>query len=367
MDKGRIQHIDVWRFIAITMVVVSHLVRFLDPWYQHAFPDILSAIRKSGPLGVQLFFCISGYVICRGMMREAAASGTVSMRGFYIRRAYRILPPLAVYLLCIAVLNHFGVFDLGIVQFLKVAAFLCNFRELGPSCPWEIGHTWSLAYEEQFYLIFPLLFLVGRYVRTANAALKTAVLAAPLVVLALVWKNSAITTYLGFMLFMLAGCLFALYWEKLGPLLARLPLLGWLAIVLLVLAIGLLPQPLALRRLLAFVLPVLICIIVFGTPVHRAGIRSLFTNGRLAHVGRISYGIYLWQQLATANHGFSSPFMMALALSVLTVVLAHYSYRFFELPLIKRGNARAARHAAPTTTPEEGREYVDDAPVKMAA
>lgn len=92
MDKGRIQHIDVWRFIAITMVVVSHLVRFLDPWYQHVFPDILSAIRKSGPLGVQLFFCISGYVICRGMMREAAASGTVSMRGFYIRRAYLSRP-----------------------------------------------------------------------------------------------------------------------------------------------------------------------------------------------------------------------------------------------------------------------------------
>jgi len=58
---------------------------------------------------------------------------------------------------------------------------------------------------------------------------------------------------------------------------------------------------------------------------------------------------------------------MALALSVLTVVLAHYSYRFFELPLIKRGNARAARHAAPTTTPAESLECVDDASTKMAA
>lgn len=349
------------------MVVVSHLVRFLDASYQHAFPDLLSAIRKSGPLGVQIFFCISGYVICRGMVREAEVSGTVSMRGFYIRRAYRILPPLAVYLLCIAVLNHFGVFDLGIVQFLKVAAFLCNFREFGPSCPWEIGHTWSLAYEEQFYLLFPLLFLAGRHVRTASAALKTAIIAAPVVLLALVWKNSAITTYLGYMLFMLAGCGFALYWKKLGPLLARLPVFGWLAIVLLVLAIGLLPQPLALRRVFAFILPVLICITVFGTPVHRAGVGSLFGNGRLAYLGRISYGIYLWQQLATANHGFSSPFMMAVTLSALTVVLAHYSYRFFELPLVKRGNALAARHAAPKNRPDDSLEYVDDTPSKMAA
>lgn len=349
------------------MVVASHLVRFLDPWYQQALPGILSAIRKAGPLGVQIFFCISGFVICRGMMREAAASGTVGMRGFYIRRAYRILPALTAYLACIALLNHFGVFNLNIVQFLKVGAFLCNFREFGPSCPWEIGHTWSLAYEEQFYLMFPLLFVFGRYVRHGGTALKTVCVLTPLLLLALVWKNSAVTTYLGYMLFMLAGCFFALYWKKLEPLLTSLPVLGWFAVLLIVLAIGLLPQPSALKRLFAFVLPVLICIVIFGTPIRRASIKSFFSNQGLAHLGRISYGIYLWQQLATANFGFASPFMTALALSGLTVILAHYSYRYFELPLIKKGNVLAAKYGAPKKVAGESPDYADDVPTKMAA
>lgn len=367
MNTGRIQHIDVWRFIAITLVVASHLVRFLDPWYQQALPGILSAIRKSGPLGVQVFFCISGFVICRGMMREAAASGTVSMRGFYIRRAYRILPALTAYLLCIAVLNYFRVFNLSILQFLKVGAFLCNMREFGPSCPWEIGHTWSLAYEEQFYLLFPLVFLFGRYVRHAGNALKAVCLVTPLVFLALVWKNSAVTSYLGYMLFMLTGCCFALYWKKLEPLLTRLPILGWFAVLLAVLAIGLLPQPAALKRMFAFILPVLICIAVFGTPIHRASIRSFFSHPHLAHLGRISYGIYLWQQLATASFGFASPFMTALTLSGCTVILAHYSYRYFELPLIKKGNVLAAKHSAPEKAPDANPDCPDEVPSKMAA
>lgn len=367
MSNGRIQHIDVWRCIAITLVIISHLVRYLDPWYQEALPDVLTAVRKAGALGVQIFFCISGFVICRGMMREAEESGTINMRSFYIRRAYRILPPLTVYLLCIAILNYFGVFDLSIVQFMKAAAFLCNFREFGPSCPWEIGHTWSLAYEEQFYLVFPLLFIFGRYLRTSSVVLKTICFAVPLFLLALVWRNSTVTTYLGFMLFMLAGCFFALYWKKLEPMLANMPVLGWGAIALLVLAIGLLPQPDPLKRLYALALPGLICIVVFGTPIHHASIRSFFVNQRLAHLGRISYGIYLWQQLATANYGFSSPLMIALTLAGLTVVLAHYSYQLFELPLIKRGSAVAARYTAPKIVANTIPESADDEPQKLAA
>lgn len=159
--NGRIQHIDVWRFIAIALVLVSHLVRFVDPLYQNAVPEIISAVRRSGLIGVQIFFCISGFVICRGMMREFQESGRVSMRGFYIRRAYRILPALTAYILSVAVLVSLGVFDLTVFQFMKAGAFLCNFPEFGPSCSWALGHTWSLAYEEQFYLVFPLLFVWG--------------------------------------------------------------------------------------------------------------------------------------------------------------------------------------------------------------
>lgn len=365
--NGRIQHIDVWRFIAIALVLVSHLVRFVDPLYQNAVPEIISAVRRSGLIGVQIFFCISGFVICRGMMREFQESGRVSMRGFYIRRAYRILPALTAYILSVAVLVSLGVFDLTVFQFMKAGAFLCNFPEFGPSCSWALGHTWSLAYEEQFYLVFPLLFVWGAVARNKSFFLKLTLLMISLSILALVWKNSSVTTYLGHVLFMLMGCLIALYWKKIEPRLMKLPTGAWFAVVLVVLAIGLLPQPLPLKRLYAFVLPVLICVAVFGTPIHRPSVQVFFANPILAHLGRMSYSIYLWQQLATANYGFTSPLIIAVVLVASTFVLAHYSYEFFELPLVKKGNRLAAKYAMARMAAGSDMEEPDELPEKIAA
>ena len=346
MSNGRIQYIDVWRFIAIALVVVSHLVRFLDPVYQQAMPEIIAAVRKAGVIGVQVFFCISGFVICRGVMRDRE-SGRVSMRAFYIRRIYRILPALSLYIGCVAVLTSLAVFDLSVYQFLKAATFLCNIREVGPSCSWELGHTWSLAYEEQFYLVFPLLFVCGRMACNARVVVKMASILIPLCLLALIWKNSAVTTYFGHVLFMLMGCLFALYWEKIGPAVKSMPAAAWYVLLMIVVAIGVFPQPDMLKRFYAFVLPVLIGIAVFGIPIQPPAVQWFFSNQVLAHLGRISYSIYLLQQLATASYGLASPLLAAAVLVALTVLFAHYSYHYFELPLVRKGNLVAARYAGP--------------------
>lgn len=340
MNNFRLHQVDVWRFVAIGLVLFAHLIGFSHPWYGEVSPNLVWRAEHLGMVGVKIFFCISGYVICRGMIREQESTGRVDMRAFYRRRIYRILPPLYVYIAAVAVLNLLGVFDLSAVRFAQSGAFLCNVEPLLGSCGWALGHTWSLAYEEQFYLVFPLLFvLLALAKRPGRLVLICMALAAGCVVTH--YKASPyLNACCSYVLCMLSGCACALYWDRLQPVLARLPFPVWALAAVLVPGSALVSlSPGVSDIIVPVVLPILTCIAVFGTPVRRPIVARLFCNPLLAHLGRISYGLYLWQQLATWNYGFSSP-LVAWGLVFATFVFAHYSFVYFELPLIKRGAAK---------------------------
>lgn len=155
-SPGRIHYIDAWRFIAIALVIASHIVEFSHPWYRANVPGLAWRFQGAGTFGVQIFFCISGFVICRGTLSELEKTGSVSVKGFYVRRFFRIVPPLLFYFLGVGVLAMAGIAEVSIGQFIQSGLFLCNISAFG-DCSWWLGHTWSLAYEEQFYLLFPLL------------------------------------------------------------------------------------------------------------------------------------------------------------------------------------------------------------------
>jgi peptidoglycan/LPS O-acetylase OafA/YrhL len=110
---------------------------------------------------VTLFFFLSGYLITSLLRAEFNLSGTVSLRGFYMRRVLRIMPPLYVTLVLLTIGEAFGIFgerpsaDAIIADYL----LLSNYSHLWGA---EIGlpvPLWSLAVEEHFYLLFPLLFV----------------------------------------------------------------------------------------------------------------------------------------------------------------------------------------------------------------
>jgi peptidoglycan/LPS O-acetylase OafA/YrhL len=84
---------------------------------------------------------------------------------------------------------------------------------------------------------------------------------------------------------------------------------------------------------------------VLGTPTDTRWIRKFFWNPTIAHLGKISFTIYLWQQLATANYPDVSPLFTLVALAVV-FMLAACSYRFFELPLMRLGSSYARVAAA---------------------
>lgn len=146
------------RALAMAWVLVQHVQQGLRPWgllpAGAAFlAHPLLALGWAGNLGVEIFFCLSGYLIGRMILREHAATGSVSLRLFYGRRALRILPT---YLLAIAV-------NLALPTVANKEAVWANFLLVNNFVPFTqsfMAHTWSLAVEEQFYACFPLLALL---------------------------------------------------------------------------------------------------------------------------------------------------------------------------------------------------------------
>lgn len=167
-----------------------------------------------GFLGVDLFFALSGYLITDLLLREIRVSGTVSLPAFWGRRVRRLLPALVTLLVGVTVLT----WALGDVDLRRsalsdgpwVQANLVNWHLLGESAGyWEglgasrvFGHLWSIAVEEQFYLVWPVLLLLvarrSRRVETWVAWTAVAVSVASLVLmLALVDPADTTRVYTG--------------------------------------------------------------------------------------------------------------------------------------------------------------------------
>jgi peptidoglycan/LPS O-acetylase OafA/YrhL len=344
LNPGRILYVDAWRFIAIALVIASHIVEFSHPWYKENAPGLAWRLQGAGMFGVQIFFCISGFVICRGTLSELAKTGSVNIKGFYIRRFFRIVPPLLVYFLGVGALVTAGIAEVNFGQFVQSSLFLCNISALG-SCSWWLGHTWSLAYEEQFYLLFPLL-VMGTTLAVKPARRRFLMGAAGLILLAccaLIAGVHGLAKYVSTLNFMLSGCVFAAYWHNIEPFAKRQSPFLWAFIATGTFGVGCFfaISDLVRQVLTASIMPFAICITVFGTPIAVPAIGKIFLSKWIGHLGKISFSVYLWQQLATANYGQSSvAFVYYMLIAVFAFALV--SYQYFELPLIQTG-ARVAK------------------------
>jgi peptidoglycan/LPS O-acetylase OafA/YrhL len=112
----------------------------------------------NGDLGVRTFFVISGLLITWLMLREQSQTGQVNLRNFYARRALRILPVYAAFLLVVAALQWLTPFHQSTGQWVANLTFTTGLLSWGGVGSWTTGHLWSLAVEEQFYVIWPVLF-----------------------------------------------------------------------------------------------------------------------------------------------------------------------------------------------------------------
>ena len=164
MGTKRIPSLDGLRAISITLVVLSHLVK-----WKHISLDVIGSY---GSLGVQFFFVLSGYLITNLLLREHERTSAISLKDFYIRRAFRIFPAAFVFLGIVTILYWHQ------MRWYHVAAAALYVTNMDLTRPWIFGHLWSLSIEEQFYLLWP--FALKKWYKHQSAILAGVFIFTPL-------------------------------------------------------------------------------------------------------------------------------------------------------------------------------------------
>lgn len=357
--------LDGIRALAVLAVVVFHAN---ESWLTGGF------------LGVDVFFVVSGFLITALLVGERERSGIVDLRAFWARRARRLLPALA---LVLAVTTLYAVVVLGdqllthLREVLAAVAYVTNWdlilRDISYfeafERPSQLRHLWSLAVEEQFYLLWPLLFAaLSRFV--SRRALLASVLA--LATASLIWMTQLYQpgedpsrVYFGSdprAFTILLGVALGLVWRpwrwqwpdarpRLGRTLDALGILG-LAAVVLIMQQGhwreawLYPWGLLGASAAAAVL-------IAAVARRRSAAGRALSLPPLRWLGTRSYGVYLWHWpvLLALRYEFDefdlSGWRLFAAVAALSAALAELSYRLVETPIRRREFWQTLRREPP--------------------
>ena len=327
-----------------------------------------------GYLGVDFFFTLSGFLITSLLLAESGRTGSIGLGGFWARRARRLLPALTV--LMIGVASYAVVFakptELAQIRSDAFAtlAYVANWRQVFAHqsyfalfrAPSPLNHTWSLAIEEQFYVIWPLLFvaLLARFKRKSpTAVLATSLVLATLSsVLMIVLYNPDNTNRVYFgtdtrAAAILFGAALAAWTAIHGPVRSRaariaLEVAGCVGVAVLAVAWTRLDGQSAMLYRGGFLLCGLAATAVLAAAVHpKRGVVSWALSFRpFCALGLISYGVYLYHWpidvvLDERRSGLNGWSLFAVQTAV-TLTIAIASYRIIEQP-IRRGHLTTAQ------------------------
>jgi peptidoglycan/LPS O-acetylase OafA/YrhL len=159
--SGHLPSLDGWRAIAILFVLAEHGAQSVQQFTQVGGSwAVAGPFKGIGQLGVQLFFGLSGFLITSKLIEEISRNGVVSLQQFYLRRTFRIIPAAATFLIMVYALTALNQISVHPYRMLAAMLFFANYVIL--PIDWYVGHFWSLAVEEHYYLIWPVIFIVAR-------------------------------------------------------------------------------------------------------------------------------------------------------------------------------------------------------------
>jgi len=337
-----VKTLDGLRAVSIVGVMISHAV---DP-FRHPL------LASLGHTGVLIFFAISGYLITTRLMEEHRKTGGISLRDFYVRRAFRILPPALLYLATVYVMARAGLLACSLPDIKSAALLYINYLRVGDE-GWRVGHFWSLSVEEHFYLVWPALLAWVGVKRGARAALVAALFIGAwrivdnrfhLVAALLPGQGTDPIPYRTDLIAdaLFWGCCLAFVvgarkWE-IGPVASNVIAVGALGML-----VALVFRHVNHVAFLVHFLPVVMLgaiVVAPGSPIGK-----LLELAPLRMIGRLSYSLYIWQQLFL---GGPNPKLLPLPWSFGAVFcFAVVSYSLVERPSIKLGRRFAgAPHVA---------------------
>jgi peptidoglycan/LPS O-acetylase OafA/YrhL len=324
-------------------------------------------------MGVDLFLCLSAFLFTRLLYAEYRETGGVNVRNFYIRRAFRIWP-LYFFFLALAVLltlQREGWNGDATARALGMLTFTDNFMaaRIGYNAAiLHSPHLWTISYEEQVYLLIPwaLLFFYRSKPSISYLVLLGIAIGGTLIRAWMIFRQVGhpdiwVLPYSHFDS-VLGGIVIGL--GVFDRFLKRIPNIAWMLIGVLALwQVTQLPNVTRIQWKLMFTYPLVgigTALIIYSLTQGGMGfVSSLFRNGWLAYLGKISYGLYVYHKLGIflANritNQFLSPERLlmhpvaGLLLSfVITVLISALSYQLLEKPFLKLKERFAVIHTRP--------------------
>ncbi|MEK6284389.1 MAG: acyltransferase [Acidobacteriota bacterium] len=338
LTHSHIPALDGLRAVAVFLVIIGHFGFEMVP----------------GGHGVMIFFVLSGFLITWLLLKENDRNGTISLGAFYKRRTLRIFPAFYVYwLIMVALLLETGRTVLWPHAWSALFYTSNYYNAINGDPNNGFSHTWSLAIEEQFYLLWPFVFLLLR----RNLRKLTAFLIG---LIGAVWIYRAVLCY-GFHVDqayiyaafdtrldeLMVGCLLAVLLKRqslssLWRAVSANALLPFMTIALL--ATSIYGGELYIDRyrdVVGFAIePLLVAILVVQLIAFSSTRLWGWTEwGVVRFLGRISYSLYLYQQLTlhAARKALAAyPVVLQLAGAILvTIILATISHYLIERPFLK--------------------------------
>jgi peptidoglycan/LPS O-acetylase OafA/YrhL len=346
--------LDSLRFFAFLLVLIHHAgySELIEAWI---------TLAKYGWMGVDLFLCLSAFLFTRLLQAEYKQTGSVNIKNFYLRRAFRIWPLYFFFFALVAWLTvqRNGWSDEATLRAVGMLTFTDNFmaaRHGYNSALLHSPHLWTISYEEQVYLLIPWVLLF--FYRSRPTITR-------LVLLGMALGGTFIR---GWMIYRQIGhpdiCVlpYSHFDSVLGGIviglgifdrpLKRVPNILWLLIGILALGqVTLLPNVTRIQWQLMITYPLVgigTSLIIYSLTQGGVGIiSSLLQNRRLAYLGKISYGLYVYHKLGiflanrmTKPHLDSDrlvayPAMVLLLSFVITVAISAVSYGLLEKPFLK--------------------------------
>ncbi|MFJ8577355.1 acyltransferase family protein [Micromonospora sp. NPDC093277] len=344
--RGFRTDIEGLRALAVLLVVLWHAgVPFIS----------------GGFVGVDVFFVISGYLITSGMVAEVAARGRLSLSRFWARRAKRLLPSSALVLLASLVLTYLFLPDIRwrdtAWDAVSSAIYMINWRLADLSvdylaaeqAPSIVQHFWSLAVEEQFYLLWPVLLVAVAWVARRRGAAQPRFVRLALAVVGALWLASfawsvlLVQTEPGRAYFvtttriweLAVGALLAL-WPLRRPTGAAASASGWIGIAAIVGSAVALDNSMPFPGALALPATIGTALVIAAGPDARYGPVAVLRMPPMQFLGGISYTLYLWHWpliVAFTARTDDPGVVLPAAAVALSVLLAYLTSRLVERPI----------------------------------